>query len=67
MQMKLLRDLLVNGTVKLTVEKMIECSIGYRDYLELEKFKVVCRSARNIFTVLLFYGKMSSFVSAFLF
>lgn len=37
MQMKLLRDLLVNGTVDLTVEKMKECRIGYRDYLELEK------------------------------
>lgn len=37
MQMKLLRDLLVNGTVDLKVEKMKECRIGYRDYLELEK------------------------------
>jgi hypothetical protein len=37
MQMKLLRDLLVNGTVNLTVEKMRECRIGYRDYLEIEK------------------------------
>ena len=37
MRMKLLRDLLVNGTVDLTVEKMKECRIGYRDYLELEK------------------------------
>ena len=32
-QMKLLRD----GTVNLTVEKMRECRIGYRDFLELEK------------------------------
>jgi len=37
MQMKLLRDLLVNGSVDLTVEKMRECRIGYRDFLELEK------------------------------
>lgn len=37
MQMKLLSDLLRNGTVKLTVEKMKQCRIGYRNYLELEK------------------------------
>jgi hypothetical protein len=37
MQMKLLRDLLCNGNVDLTVEKMRECRIGYRDFLELEK------------------------------
>ena len=37
MQMKLLRDLLHNGSVELTVEKMRECRIGYRDFLELEK------------------------------
>lgn len=37
MQMKLLRDLLRNGTVNLTVEKMRQCRIGYRDFLELEK------------------------------
>jgi hypothetical protein len=37
MQMKLLRDLLCNGSVDLTVEKMRECRIGYRDFLELEK------------------------------
>ena len=37
MQMKLLRDLLCNGTVKLTLKKMRECRIGYRDFLELEK------------------------------
>jgi len=37
MQMKLLRDLLVNGSVNLTVEKMRQCRIGYRDFLELEK------------------------------
>ena len=36
-QMKLLRDLLRDGTVNLTVEKMRECRIGYRDFLELEK------------------------------
>jgi hypothetical protein len=36
-QMDLLRDLLVNGTVNLTVEKMREYRIGYRDYLEFEK------------------------------
>ena len=37
MQIELLRDLLVNGTVNLTVEKMKQCRIGYRDFLELEK------------------------------
>jgi hypothetical protein len=37
MQMKMLRDLLRDGTVNLTVEKMRECRIGYRDFLELEK------------------------------
>jgi hypothetical protein len=37
MQIELLRDLLVNGTVNLTVEKMKECRVGYRDFLELEK------------------------------
>jgi hypothetical protein len=37
LQIKLLRDLLCNGTVDLTVEKMRECRIGYRDFLELEK------------------------------
>lgn len=37
MQMKLLRDLLCNGTVDLTVEKMKQCRIGYRDFFELEK------------------------------
>jgi hypothetical protein len=37
MQIELLRDLLVNGTVNLTVEKMEQCRIGYRDFIELEK------------------------------
>jgi len=37
MQMKLLRDLLRDGSVNLTVEKMRECRIGYRDFIELEK------------------------------
>ena len=37
MQMKMLRDLLRDGTINLTVEKMRECRIGYRDFLELEK------------------------------
>jgi len=37
MQMKLLRDLLRDGSVDLTVEKMRECRIGYRDFIELEK------------------------------
>ena len=37
MQMKMLRDLLSNGTVNLTVEQMRQCRIGYRDFLELEK------------------------------
>lgn len=37
MQIELLRDLLCNGTVDLTVEKMKKCRVGYRDFFELEK------------------------------
>ena len=37
MQMKMLRDLLGNGRVDLSVEKMRECRIGYIHFIELEK------------------------------
>jgi hypothetical protein len=37
MQMILLRDLLHAGAVELSVEKMTQCCVGYRDHLELKQ------------------------------